>query len=344
VNYHTYKTLNHSITIQDIAKILGVSKSTVSRALKDHPDISVRTKTEIQKLAKALNYKPNAVAYTLRSRKSKVLGLLFPKLNYYFFPSVIAGIEEEVYRHGYGLMILHSNESFNREVRDVDLLLSQNVEGILASVSMETLSLDHFRAVKERNIPLVFFDRTPDAFPADMVSVDDITATRTAIEHLISRGRRRIAICVGNPNLLITRNRLQAYRQALADAGLSVVEDLIIKGETPEEAKHEAAKLFCMPSPPDGIMAISDLTMTGIMQAVYQHHIKVPEQLAVIGFCEEPFSTMYNPPLSVVKPMGFEIGQQAARLLFQRIQSDSQELVNPKHIKIRSDLIIRGST
>ncbi|WP_461630370.1 LacI family DNA-binding transcriptional regulator [Labilibaculum euxinus] len=333
---------NKTITIIDIAKILGVSKSTVSRALKDHPDISNATKEAVQMMAKQLKYKPNAVAMSLRHKKSKVIGLIVPTLSPFFFPSVIHGIENEVNKRGYSLMILQSNESYEREVLNVDILQSNNVEGILVSISRKTENLSHFTALIEDNTPIVFFDRIPKSIQADMVLVDDISGAFNAVEHLISIGKRKIAICLGNPNLLISSNRLSGYKKALKKHSIEINEEFIITGQSSEEAEKETKKLLELTNPPDAILAISDLTMSGIMKALYAAKIKIPEDIAVIGFCEDTFSQMYNPPVSTIDPMGIEIGKIAAERLFQRIHENN--ILEPKTINLSSRLIIRDST
>lgn len=334
----------HPITIKDIAKLLGISKSTVSRALKDHPDISQSTKDAVLQLAGALRYRPNAVALSLRHKKSKVIGLIVPQISYFFFPSVVEGVEDEVHKHGYKLMILTSNEQYEREVEACNILLSNNVEGILASVSRKTKDFKHFNDIIDSDIPMVFFDRVPDSVQADMVLVDDIEGAYNATKHLINIGRKKIAICIGNPNLLISKNRLKGYRMAFEESKLTVNENYIISCETPEEAENETTRLLNMPDSPDSILAISDLTMSGIMKAVYRKNLKIPDEFAVIGFCEEPFSSMYNPPLSTIKPMGFEIGKTAAEMLFKRITTADNKQPEPKRIDLKSEMIIREST
>ncbi len=333
---------NKPITIIDIAKLLGVSKSTVSRALKDHPDIGKSTKEAVNLLAQQLNYKPNAVAMSFRNKKSNVIGLIVPHISPFFFPSIIEGIEHEVNKRGYNLMILQSNESYEREKNNLDILMSNNVEGILASVSKNTTDLSHFTNLLEANTPIVFFDRIPKNIPADMVLVDDVSGAFKAVEHLIQIGRKKIAICLGNPNLLISSNRLEGYKKALEKYNIPFKEQYIISGQSTNETERETHKLFELKEKPDAILAISDLTMSGIMKVVYSKKINVPADLAVIGFCENTFSQMYNPPLTTIDPMGLEIGKIATERLFQRILENN--LLDPKTINLSSRLIIRDST
>jgi DNA-binding LacI/PurR family transcriptional regulator len=332
------------ITMKDIANLLGISKSTVSRALKNHPDISQHTKDAVKRTAQSLNYKPNLVASSLRHKKSRVIGLIVPQISYFFFPSVIQGIEEVVHSNGYNLLILQSNESYEREVENLDILMANNVEGILVSVSRHTKNFDHFQKIIDMDLPIVFWDRVVNNLRADVVMVDDITASYNAVKHLLGRGRKRVAICTGNLNLLISTNRLKGYRMALQESGISVKEELVISCETPEEAENETLRLLEMDSPPDSFFAISDLTMTGIMRGLHKKNLKTPHDIAVIGFCEEPFRTMYNPPLSVVEPMGTEIGKRSAEILFEHIFKEPYARSEPKLVYIEGNLVIGGST
>lgn len=331
------------VTIMDLAKLLNLSKSTVSRALKNHPDISPSTREAVKQLADALNYRPNSVAVTLRHKKSKIIGLVVPQISYFFFPSVVKGIEDEVARHGYTIMIMQSNEEYEREKQACDHLMSGNVEGILVSVSMQTLDFNHFDKIIDSGLPVVFFDRVPENCQADMVLVDDTDGAYRATLHLIETGKKRIGICTGTPNLLISRNRLKGYKRALAESGIDLDERYIFEGESPAEVEAGMEKLLSLPDPPDGIFAISDLTMAGIMRAIYKRRLKIPEDIGVIGFCEEPFSLMYNPPLSTIKPMGYEIGRTAARMLFNKILNAEPNLSQGR-VLLAGDLIVREST
>jgi DNA-binding LacI/PurR family transcriptional regulator len=335
---------SNPITIKDIAKLLGFSKSTVSRALKDHPDISQKTKESVKKVAENLNYKPNLVASSLRLKKSKVIGLIVPEISYFFFPSVIHGIEEVVHSKGYNLLILQSKESYEREVQNLDILISNNVEGILLSVSKETRDFAHFQHIIDMDFPIVFFDRVIKELDADIVLVDDIDGSYKAVNHLLETGRKRIAICNGNLNLLICRNRLKGYEMALQQNGITIDNQYIISCESPLEAEKETLRLLNLKTPPDGIFAISDLTMAGVMKAIYQTHLCIPKDIATIGFCEEPFRSMYQPTLTAIQPMGFEIGNKAAELLFERINQNAAQHLEPRTIYLESKLIIGEST
>jgi LacI family transcriptional regulator len=335
-----------SVTIIDIARSLGLSKSTVSRALKNHPDISNDTKEAVKKIAKELNYIKNTTASSLRYKKSNLIGLIVPEISYFFFPSVINGIESVVHNKGYNLLILQSNEMYEREVENTDILISNNVEGILASVSRTTKNIDHFKHITEINLPLVLFDRIVNEINADIILVDDVDGAYSAVKHLLEAGRKRIAICTGNLNLLISRNRLDGYKKALIEGGIPIDERNIIATETSEDAEQKISEMLKMEPSPDGIFAISDLTMSGVMKAIYKSGKRIPEDIAVIGFCEEQYRTMYHPTLTAIDPMGFEIGKEAAELLFEQIKQNSNNLppLEPRTVYLKGALIIGEST
>lgn len=334
------------VTIIDIAKMLGVSKSTVSRALENHPDISEETKAAVRKIAGEMNYIKNVTASSLRYKKSKLIGLVVPEISYFFFPSVIHGVEDVVHSKGYNLLILQSKEQYEREVENIDILISNNVEGILASVSRTTVNIDHFVHLTDIKLPLVLFDRIVKEINADIILVDDVDGSYKAVKHLLETGKKRIAICTGDLNLLISRNRLEGYRKALKKFGIPVDEALIVSAKTSEEAEAKMLELLNLNSPPDAIFAISDLTMSGVMKAIYKLKKRVPEEVAVIGFCEEQYRTMYHPTLSAIDPMGFEIGQKAAEMLFEQIQQNMDNLpsLEPRTVYLKSKLIKGGST
>lgn len=331
------------VTIKDIADLLGLSKSTVSRALKNHPDINQDTKKLVVEMAEKLRYRPNTVAMSLRNKKSGIIGMIVPHISSFFFPSVIRGVEYEVNKGGYKLMILHSNDDFQREEEACQILMSSNVEGILISMASTVRHYTHYERILQYNLPIVFYDRVPEAFEADKVLVDDYHGAFRAVKHLINCGKHKIAICLGNPNLLISQNRLKGYTDALVEAGLVFNSDLVYSGETPEEVELLTQQILSLPNPPDAIFAISDLTMSGIMRAIYRANLVVPKDIAVIGFVEEPFASMYHPPVTSIMPMGYEIGVTAAQLLLKRIALEDNQFV-AQTINIASDLVVREST
>jgi len=330
------------VTIKDIADKLGISPSTVSRALKDHPDISKATKKAVKELAEQLNYEPNAIALSLLSSRSNNIGLIIPEIVHYFFSQVISGIEDVANDAGYHIIICQSNESFSREVKNVQALLSSRIEGLLLSVSKETRNLDHLKNLRNKNIPIVFFDRVPNDFQADHVIIDDFKGAYLAVKHLIDVGCRQIAHLGTSKDMGIGLERYNGYLQALKDHRLTVNEHLIIDCDTYKAARLITRKLIYGSDPVDGIFAVNDRTAIGALQTAKECGIKIPREMAIVGFSNGIYSNMTDPPLTTVEQFGYQMGQDAARMLLDRLFS--KENYPPQRKLIKPELIIRGST
>lgn len=330
------------VTIKDIADQLRISPSTVSRALKDHPDISKATKKAVKELAEKLNYEPNAIALSLLSSKSNNIGLIIPEIVHYFFSTVISGIEDVANDAGYHVIICQSNESYSREVKNVQALLSSRIEGLILSISKETRDLDHLENLRKKNIPIVFFDRVPNDFQADHVIIDDYNGSYQAVKHLIDIGCKRIAHLGTTKDMGIGRDRYNGYVQALKDHRLSIDERLIIDCDTYKAARLMTRKLIYESAPVDGIFAVNDRTAIGALQTVKECGIKIPDELAIVGFSNGIYSNMTDPPLTTVEQFGYKMGQNAARMLLDRLFS-KEDFPAVKEV-IKSQLIIREST
>ncbi len=333
----------NQITIKDIARILGISASTVSRALKDHPDINVDTKKAINELAEKLKYQPNAVALSLKNSRSNTIGVIIPEIVHYFFSSVISGIEDVASQKGYTVIFCQSNESYVREVANARTLLSHRVDGILVSVSKETRSFNHLADIQEGGIPLVFFDRATSEIVADQVIIDDMEAAYKATRHLIETGHKRISHFAGPQNLLIGRNRLQGYINALTEAGIPIDQRLIIEADNFEKGRNAVGMLLDAGIALDGIFAVNDTTAIGAMKTIQKRGILVPEDIAIIGFSDGYLSGVTEPHLSSVDQHGYEMGTTAAEMLFERMLSSNTEFV-PEVKVLTADLIVRGSS
>ncbi len=307
------------ITIKDIARQLGVSPSTVSRALKDHPDISTSTKKAINDLAEKLNYSPDPIALSLKSRKSNIIGVIVPEIVHYFFSTVIHGIEDIANLSGYNVMICESAESFDREVKNIDALLSSRVDGILISLTKETRIFNHFLKVQNAGIPLVFFDRVPNAIDTDKVIVDDEAGSFEAVEHLIKIGCKRIVHLSAPEHLEISKNRKNGYLRALRTHNIQVDPNLIVKCDVIEDAKKIVPELLSKLPRPDGFFAVNDLTAAETLKIVKKYGYSVPEDIAIIGFTNGQIAMLTDPALSSVEQHGREIGENAARLLIDRL-------------------------
>jgi LacI family transcriptional regulator len=338
----------NQVTIKDIARELGISPSTVSRALKDHPDISPQTKKAVNELAEKLNYQPNIVALSLRQSKTNTLGVIIPELVHFFFSTVISGIEDVAYSAGYNVIITQSNESLQREKTDIKALFNSRVDGMLISISRETSTFDHIESILAKGVPMVFFDRVYENANSSSVIVDDLSGAKEATQHLISQGCKRIAHLEGPPNLGITKQRLEGYVQALNEAGYSVDKDLIVSCPqgTIEEGKAATEQLLKLPNRPDAIFATNDPAAMGAMQAIKAAGLKIPDDVAVVGFSNWVFSGLLDPSLTSVDQPGFEMGQEAAKLLIRQIEvkSKDNEEPTPETKILKTKLIVRDSS
>jgi LacI family transcriptional regulator len=330
------------ITIKDIAKELGISPSTVSKALKGHRDISSSTKKSVRELAEKWNYKPDQIALSLKSGLSKTIGVIVPEIVHYFFSTVISGIDDLAFDSGYHVMFCQSSELYSREVKAVETLISNRVDGILISVSKETENFDHFRKIQENGIPLVFFDRICDEIDTDRVIVDDESGAYEAVNHLISIGCKNIIHLSGPPNLLIGKNRTNGYLRALRENGMPLHEDNIIRCDSGEEAASIVPELLKRADKPDGVFAVNDLTAAATMKIIKDMGYNVPDDIAVVGFTSGLISDITNPTLTSVEQHGYLIGKEAVRLLIDRLEKNHDLPSQTKIIKTK--LVIKEST
>ncbi len=338
----------NQVTIKDIARELGISPSTVSRALKDHPDISPETKRLVNELAEKLNYQPNVVALSLRSSKTNTIGVIIPEIVHFFFSTVISGIEDVAYSAGYNIIITQSNESLAREKSDLKALFNSRVDGMLMSISRETVDFEHIENILSKGMPIVFFDRIYDTPGSSKVIVDDKVGAKEATLHLIEQGCKRIAHLEGPPNLYISKQRLEGYKEALSEAGLKFDESLVAlcpKGTT-EEGKLATEKLLSLKTRPDAIFASNDPAAMGAMQAIRQAGLKIPKDIAIVGFSNWQLSSLMEPPLSSVDQPGYEMGQEAARILIRHIELKAKKKPEPApEVKLlKTRLIVRESS
>ena len=337
--------MNAQVTIKDIARELAISPSTVSRALKDHPDISPKTKKAVNDLAEKLHYQPNSIALSLRKSKTDTIGIIIPEFVHFFFSTVISGIEDVAYQKGYNVIISQSNESYEREVSDTRSMVSHRVDGLLVSMSKETKDTAHFKELTERGIPLVFFDRICPELNTSRIVIDDFKAGFKATEHLILTGKRKIAHLYGDLNLLICKNRYEGYRAALDKYDLPFHESLasyagMLELESAKKLMHQ---LLDLPEVPDGVFAHNDVVAYGAMLAIKERGIRIPEECAVIGFSDWQFSSFVEPGLSTISQSGFEMGQEAARLLLEQMDNGNEDYL-PQTKVIPTKLVVRGST
>ena len=331
-------------TILDIAKALNVSKSTVSRALKDHPSISEATKKAVNELARKYNYHPNNIAYSLSKKSTRTIGVIVPLLSHYYFSTVISGIEELAYKSGYRVIICQSAESYEREVIVSQALLSSKVDGLIVSISRETANSDHFKIFQEKKIPIVFFDRVCQDMEVSSVTVDDYHGAFTAVEHLIMEGRRKIAHFAGPPLLQISVNRINGYKDALRKHGIPFDPKLLIdcgSGLEQENGSEAAQKMLDSGVRPDAVFAICDPIAIGVMMTLKKNHVRIPDEVAVVGFCDEPVAKVVQPQLSSLVQPAFRIGEATVELLLNQIRSKAA-LVEKKILS--AELKVRESS
>ena len=336
------------VTIKDIARELGISPSTVSRALKDHPDISTETKKAVNELAEKLNYQPNTVALNLRQKKTNTIGVIIPEIVHFFFSTVISGIEDVAYQAGYNVILAQSNESYQREVTDMKALFNSRVDGMLLSLSRETVNYDHIESIISKGVPIVFYDRMYKNPNTSNVIVDDYLGAKEAVLHLIDQGCKRIAHLEAASKLIISEDRFRGYTDALKENNIEVKDDIIIDCPNGnfEEGKKMTHKLLSMSKPPDAIFANNDPLAMGAMMAIKEAGLKIPQDIAVVGFSNWFFGELMEPALTTVDQPGFEMGQEAARLLIKQIEMKEKDLEDykPETKILKTRLIIRNSS
>ncbi|NJN26971.1 MAG: LacI family transcriptional regulator [Cyclobacteriaceae bacterium] len=335
---------SRQITLKDIAKMLNVSTSTVSRALKDSHEIGAETKKQIIDLATSLDYIPNPLALGLLKNRSFTVGVLVPKIGYHYNSAAISGMEEVLDRHGYSVMICQSNESHDQEVVHVKNLVASRVDGIIASLAQSAGDYDHFMYAQKKGVPVVFFDRVPDYEKASKVIIDNEKGAITAVNHLIERGKKRIAYIAGPKNLRISAIRYRGYEKALKNHNLPIDKKLLIYCEFNQEMGYQACKKMIAEGKSfDGIFAVNDRTCAGVLAALREHNIAVPDDVAVIGFNDEPYDIFLYPSLSSIKQPAFEIGQEAARIFLSERDFDPENFT-PQTKILETELIWRAST
>jgi DNA-binding LacI/PurR family transcriptional regulator len=333
----------HLTSINDIAKALGVSASTVSRALKDHPDISESTREKIKAFAEKVNYRPNALALSLKKQVSKTIGIIIPEIVHHFFSSIISGIEDIAYSKGYRVMICQSNEDLLREEINVQALVDHRVDGILVCMSKATDKFEHFSNAMNRNIPMVFFDRVCHEIDTDKVITDDFNGARLITSYLIKTGCQRILHLGTPPQLDIGQKRLQGYLKALSEYNIAADQKLILECDSISEVNNKKEFILNLAPEIDGIFAVNDTTAITAMHILADNGYKIPDDISVAGFGDDPVANMVNPPLTTLEQQGKQMGKEAMNLLLERISN--QETVIESRIKVfQPELKIRYST
>lgn len=340
--------MKYKITIKDIAKELGVSISTVSKALKDSHEISEETRKKIKAFANFYHYKPNSLALKLRNKKTMVIGIIIPEIVHHFFSRVISGIEKTANERGYNVMICLSNESYDKELLNINMLADGSVDGLLISIAKETLEkkeFNHFKELINDEIPFVLFDRVSDEIACDKVLVDDAGGGYKATNHLIDIGCKRIALLTTPDHVNVGTQRRLGYIRALEENNRKINNDLIIKINESFDIAEQIKKLLNSPDKlPDGIFAVNEIYAATAMKIAREKGLNVPEDIAVIGFTDGLISEFSTPSLSTVAQHGFTMGEQAADLLLNRIQKKENAENDFERKVISTNLKIRNST
>lgn len=330
-------------TIRDIAIKLDISVSTVSRALRNMPEVNEKTRKKVLEMAKQLNYEPNRVAQSLRIRRTNTIGVIVPEVEMHFFSSIISGIQESANNLGFNVMFCQSNESYETELANIQALISSRVDGLLISLSRETRNPDHIHHLLEKDIPVVLFDRVMDGIDASKVIVDDYDGAFHAVSHIIETGCTRIAYLGGPSDMSISNYRLKGYLDALK-YGKSSQEPIVIHIENLEEgAAIGAEELLTSSNPPDAIFCFNDPVAIKAMQVIKEKGLKIPQEISVVGFTDDPVSALITPSLTTVTQPSYEMGKAAAQLLIKHITSKEQDFT-PETIVLKTNLAIRAST
>lgn len=337
---------NHPVTIKDIARKFKCSPSTVSRALNNHPLISEDTRRNIQEYAQKVGYQRNSVSLSLLNKKSAILGVIVPSLNHSHETAMIEGLQSVLQTHGYMMAICVTNESYALEKEYVEKLLANRVEGIFLSISQETYDSGHYEhldSIINRNIPLIFIDREYDGVLTSSITVDDYWGAFVATEHLILRGCRRIAHLKGPSGLNVSEKRFKGYKDCLLKYNIELDENWVAHTNfKAESATMPVRRLMALENPPDGIFGVNDAVASAAMQVIRDMNFDIPNQVAVIGFDNSPFSAYLYPSLSTVNRFGKQIGEEAARLYLNNINLGLKS--TNEHIVLPPELIIRSST
>jgi LacI family transcriptional regulator len=314
-----------AITIKDIAKALGLSTSTVSRALRGSHEISSDTKKMVIEYAEQFNYRPNPIALSLKERRSRSIGVVVCEIANNFFSQAINGIESIAYNRGYHVIISQSHESYEREIVNVEHLASRSVDGLLVSLSAETERIEHFKNLHDKGFPIVFFDRITDAIETHKVVADNYKGAYDATQHLLDAGYKKIAHVTSASHLSISRERLEGYKAALTANNIAVNENYIKNcnhgGMIYKELEDAVKSLVNLRDKPDAIFSAGDRLTVSCLKVLTTIGIKVPEEIALAGFANTPLIDLLNPSLTSVKQPAFEMGQVATELLINLIES-----------------------
>jgi LacI family transcriptional regulator len=331
-------------TVYDIAKELKITASTVSRALNDHPHISVSTKKAVKRVSKKLSYQPHGIAAALRNGRSNIIGVIVPAADRNFFASIIRGIEEMANKAQYQVMICQTYEDPLKEAAAIETLLNSRVDGVIASLSKKIENFSPYEKIKSAGIPLILFDRANDELGVSQVVIDDFTGSYKAVAHLIQQGCKRIAHFTNIEKISIYKERLRGYKAALENHGLSFESDLVVESDLQlEDGRKSMEQLLHLPHIPDAVFSSSDLGAMGALQVLREHNIRVPQQVALVGFSNEPFTMFCDPPLTSIDQHCERMGNMTSEIFLEEIKVSGNSII-PRKVVLMPEVIVRESS
>ncbi|WP_349268003.1 LacI family DNA-binding transcriptional regulator [Pseudalgibacter alginicilyticus] len=341
----SFSMKNNRITLKDLAKDLNLSPSTISRALQNHPAISDSTKKRVQKIAEELGFTPNSIASSFRKKKTQTIGVIVPRIDIHFHSLAISGIEEFAYNKGYNVTIFQSKDSLKREKEILKILQNKMVDGVIICLGIETKNCEHFKKINKLGIPLVFYDRVPTDFDANKIVINDLESAYLATEHLIKNGCKRIGHIAGSQSTDIFKARLDGYKTALKKYNFPIDESLILytNNLSYDEGVQCAEKYLSNEQQPDGIFCANDYTAVSVIQVFRKAEIKIPEDVAIVGFSNYPISKIIEPHLTTINDRAFQMGEAATKLLIRQIE-EKDDFIKSETITLQTELIIRESS
>lgn len=331
-------------TLKKLAQTLELSISTVSRALNDHPDISDVTKEKVKKLALKLNYVPNIFAKGFRKHRSNIIGVIVPNITHYFTTTIVRGIMEEAESRGFRVIISESNNNTEKQKEMFNTMIQFGVDGILASLTKRTREVDHILATLN-TVPIVLFDKVSNKIPCTQITINDEEAAFNIVEHLINIGKKNIAIIKEGEYSYNSEKRYSGYLKALRENNIEVNPKLVLSVEdiSQKEGRRMTNILLSSKIKPDAIFAITDGAAIGVIQTLKKFNIKIPQEIAVVGFSNSANSTIIEPRLTTVDQPGEKIGRTAVKYLVNEITNSEKNITN-KLVEIKSNTVIREST
>lgn len=333
---------SEQVTIKHLARQLNISVSTVSRALRNANDINPETKKAVLQLAQELNYEPNFIAQSLVKKSTRIIGVIVPAIHSHYFSQALSGMTDEANAHNYSVMFCQSNETSALEANSIRRLVATNVDGLLISVSKESSDPCELERIRQKGIPIVMYDRILSGFPCSKVVVDEFEGAYRAVEHLIKKGCRRIAHLAGPQDLSVCVNRMNGYLEALKTYKLKADPQLIVRSSTFEDNALLAVKKILSVEPRvDGIFCINDLSAVIVLKYLKKKGIRVPEDIRVVGFNDDPVSQVVEPSLTTVMQPGYEVGKLSMGILIDEIQNRKG---THETVRLRTKLIVRHSS